>query len=211
MKKQIAGMVGILMATAAAGMDLEAPEMPIAIPEAGREAMAPPAPMPGAGMEMPEMPAPQAEHAWLQKFVGEWSAEVDLYKAPGQPPEKSMGSESVKAIGGFWILAENRGTFGDQPFTGIMTLGYSPAQKQYVATWVDSMTSQLWTYAGTVDEAGAVLTLEAEGPCPMKGGELARFKETIEFVDADHRVFTSAMEAEDGSWVTRMVIHYHRK
>ena len=198
MMKHIAGMVGMLMATAAFGLDMDAPEMPVP-------------PLPGAGMEMPMMLAPQMEHAWLQKFVGEWSAEVEMFKEPGQPPEMSQGTESVQAIGGFWILAEDKGTFMDKPFTGILTLGYSPEQKQYVATWVDSMASHLWTYAGSVDEMGSILTLEAEGPCPMKGGALSKFRETIEFMGDDHRVFTSAMQAEDGSWATLMVIHYQRK
>ena len=198
MRKLIAGMMGMLMALAAFGMDKEEAELPAPS-------------LPGAGTEVPQMPVPQAEHAWLQKFVGEWSAEVELFEEQGQPPEKSTGTESVRAIGGFWILAEDRGVFMDKPFTGILTLGYSPERKKYVATWVDSMVSHLWTYDGTVDETGNILTLEAEGPCPMKGGQMARFKETVEFLDADHRVFTSAMEAENSSWVTMMVIHYRRK
>jgi hypothetical protein len=198
MMKQIAGLVGILMATAAFGMDMEAPEMSVP-------------PVPGAAMEMPLMPGPQAEHAWLQKFVGEWEAEIEMFKEPGLPPEKSMGAESVRAVGGFWVVAEDSGVFMDKPFTGILTLGYSPEQKQYIATWVDSMASRLWTYAGTVDATGTVLTLEAEGPCPMKGGAPAKFRETIEFKSDDHRVFTSAIQADDDSWATMMVIHYRRK
>jgi hypothetical protein len=198
MLKKIAGMMGILVATAAFGVDMEAPEM-----------SAPP--LPGAGTNMPQLPEPQAEHAWLQKFVGEWEADIEMFKEPGQPPEKSTGTESVRPIGGFWILAEDKGVFMDKPFTGILTLGYNPERKKYVATWVDSMVSHLWTYDGTVDATGNLLTLEAEGPCPMKGGALAKFRETVEFQGDDHRVFTSAMQAEDGSWATMMVIHYHRK
>ena len=198
MRKQLAGWTVLLAATAALGMDMETPEMPA------------PA-LPGAGMDMPQMPGPHPEHAWLGKFVGEWTAEVAIFNVAGQPPEKSTGAESVRAVGGFWILAENTGTVMGQPFTGIMTLGYSPERQRYIGSWVDSMASHLWTYDGTVDDSGNRLTLEAEGPCPMKGGALANFRETVEFVDDDHRVFTSAMQAEDGSWDPKMVIHYHRK
>ena len=211
MMKHIAGMVGILMATAAAGLDMETPDMAAPTPETGMEALVVPELMPEPEMAAPVMPAPQAEHAWLQKFVGEWAAEIEMYKEPGQPPEKSVGTESVRAIGGFWIVAEDNATYMDQPFTGILTIGYSPEQQRYVATWVDSMTSYLWSYAGALDEASQILTLEAEGLCPTKPGQLSKFRETIEFLDDDHRVFTSAMQAEDGSWVTMLVIHYHRK
>ena len=52
------------------------------------------------------------------QMVGEWEAEVEMFKEPGKPPEKSWGTESVRASGGFWILAENKGTHMDKPFIG---------------------------------------------------------------------------------------------
>ena len=114
----------------------------------------------GAEPEMPKLPEPQQEHEWLMQLVGEWNAEVEMFKEPGMPPEKSQGTESVHAIGGFWTLGKNKGTHMDKPFTGILVLGYDPDKARYVGMWFDSMTSHLWTYEGTLDASGKILTLE---------------------------------------------------
>ena len=161
--------------------------------------------------EMPKMPPPQKEHAWLQQFVGEWESECEMFMEPGKPPTKSKGSESTRSIGGFWILADNKSSFMDMPFTGLMTLGYDPEKKKYVGTWVDSVNSYLWKYEGTVDAAGKTLTLETEGPCHNAPGKLSKFKEVVEFKSKDRKVFSSSMQGEDGKWVTMMTINYQRR
>jgi hypothetical protein len=109
--------------------------------------------------EMPEMPAPQQEHQWLQQFVGEWEYDGEIVMTPGEPPAKCAGTETVRSIGGFWIVAESTGTFMDESMTGVFTLGYSPDKDKYIGTWLSSMDSYLWSYEGTRDETGNVLTL----------------------------------------------------
>ncbi len=52
---------------------------------------------------------------------------------PGKPPEKAKGTESVRSLGGLWILAEGRGEMpGGGAMTTMMTLGYDPQKKR---TW----------------------------------------------------------------------------
>src|SRR5262245_21362522 len=150
----------------------------------------------------PKVPAPEKEHKWLQQFVGEWEAEGDAVPEPGKPPVKSKGTESVHTIGGFWIVAENKGTFMNTPLTAMLTLGYDPQKKKYLGTWIDSMTSYMWKYEGTVDAAGKILTLETEGPNPSAPGKMYKFKDVIEFKRKDHKVLTSSMQGEDGKWVS---------
>ena len=76
----------------------------------------------GAEPEMPKLPEPQQEQEWLMQLVGELNAEVEIFKEPGMPPEKSQGTETVHAIGGFWTMSKNKGTYMDKPFTGILVL-----------------------------------------------------------------------------------------
>ena len=73
------------------------------------------------------------------------------------------------------------------------------------------MSGTLWNYEGTVDSSGKKLTLETEGPCPMKGGKISRFKEVVEIKDKDHKVFTSSIQEDDGKWSTMVVVNSTRK
>jgi hypothetical protein len=155
-----------------------------------------------------EPPKPQKEHDWLRQIVGEFDTEAEIIGEAGQPPLKTRGRESSRLIGGFWMLSEHRGDVLGTPFTGVLTLGYSPENKCYVATWIDSLSSRLWTYRGSVDADGKILTLDTEGP--GQDGKPAKFRETIEIKDQDHKVYTSSVE-KDGKWVTFLKMQYSRR
>jgi len=152
---------------------------------------------------MPPMPEPTKEHKWLQQFVGEWESEAEVTMAPDQPATKSKGTDRVRNLGDFWIISEGTGEMPgmEKPMTWLMTLGYDPEKRKYVGTWVDSMNGYLWTYEGTVDASGKKLVLESEGPCPTRPG-MTRFRDITEFKGRNERVFTSAMQNDDGSWTT---------
>jgi hypothetical protein len=161
--------------------------------------------------EMPQMPPPVKEHEWLKKFVGEWDTSVEVYMEPGKPPMTCKGSETAKMIGGFWIIGEGKAEMMGMPMSSVITLGYDPAKKKYIGTWIDGMSSYLWQYEGTVDEAGNKLTLESTGPCPKTPGKLREFRETVEFKSPDHRIFTSSIKEDDGKWVMIVKGEYTRK
>ena len=163
-------------------------------------------------MECGPMAEPQKEHQWLQKLVGEWTSEADATMEPGKPPEKFQGAESVRSLGGLWILAEGRGEMpGGGAMTTLMTLGYDPQQQRYVGTFIGSMMTHLWVYEGTLDAAGKVLTLETEGPHMASEGKMAKYRDVIEFKGEDHRVLTSHLLGEDGKWQPFMTAHYRRR
>jgi hypothetical protein len=154
--------------------------------------------------EMPEMPKPQSEHKWLQQLAGEWASEMECTMEPGKPPMKNKMTEKARSIGGFWLVSEGSGEAMGTPFSSILTLGYDTEKKKFIGTWVDSMTSTIWNYEGTLAADGKTLTLNTEGPCPMQGGKVCKFKEVIVFQDKDHRTFTSSVQGEDGTWTTIM-------
>lgn len=160
--------------------------------------------------EAPEFPKPVEEHEWLQQLAGEWESDVTMFM-PGQEPIKSKGTEHVRKVGGFWIVGENRGDFMGQPFTGLLTLGFDAEKDQYVGSWVDSVSGFMWRYEGQLDKETNTLTLETQGPCPAGDGTVSNFKEVLQLKSKDHKVFTSSMQAEDGTWTTMMQIEYRRK
>lgn len=161
--------------------------------------------------DFPELPPPAKEHEWLKQFEGDWEQNTEIFIAPDQPSIKASGTETVRMLGGFWIVSEGSGDFGGQKFNSVLTLGFDPEKKKYVGTWVDSMSSMLWKYEGTVDETGKILTLETTGPCPKYPGKTAKFKEVTEFKDKDHRIFTSNVSVDDGPWEKMVVVESKRK
>jgi hypothetical protein len=155
---------------------------------------------------------PQQEHQWLQKLVGEWSYETEACMPGEQSPSKVQGSESVRSLGGLWILAEGRGEMpGGGHATTLMTLGYDPQKKRYVGTWVGSMMTYLWVYDGALDAAGRVLTLNAEGPSMAGDGTMAKYQDVIELVSDDQRILRARLPGDDGQWKDFMTAHYRRK
>ena len=154
---------------------------------------------------------PQKEHHWLQKLVGEWTFEGEAMMGPDQPPAKSTGTESVRSVGGLWVVAEGQGDMpGGGAATMMMTLGYDPQKQRYVGTWIGSMMTHLWVYDGALDAAERVLTLEAEGPSMAAEGQMAKYKDVIEFKSDDQRVLTSHVLGDDGQWTHFMTANYHR-
>jgi hypothetical protein len=160
--------------------------------------------------ETPQMPPPTKEHEWLQQFVGEWESEAEIFMEPGKASMKLKSKDVARMVGGFWVVAEGKGEMMGAPFSNMLTLGYDPDKKKYIGTWIDSMTSTLWKYEGTVDATGKILTLDTEGPCPMKGGQLSKFREVTEFKSKDHRVFTSSILGDDGKWTTLVSVNTRR-
>jgi hypothetical protein len=159
------------------------------------------------------MPAqPQVEHQWLQKLVGEWTYETEAMMGPEQPPVKSTGIETVRSLGGLWVLAEGQGEMpGCGMATTLMTLGYDPRKQRYVGTWIGSMMTYLWHYDGELDTGKTVLTLNADGPVMTGEDKLGKYQDVIEFKDDNHRVLTSHMLRDDGQWQHFMTAQYWRK
>ncbi|WP_199226768.1 DUF1579 domain-containing protein [Opitutus sp. ER46] len=153
---------------------------------------------------------PQKEHEWLHQLLGKWTYVSECSGEPGQPPQKFGGTETVKSLGGLWIVGEAEGEFPGGKSSMMITLGFDPKQDCFVGTFVASMMTHLWQYKGHLNAAGRVLTLDAEGPSFADPNKLARYQDIIEFRSPDHRVLSSQALGEDGHWTCFMTAHYHR-
>ena len=165
---------------------------------------------------MVEREAPElevlAQHRWLQQLVGNWVCTVDVAMPDGQKPPPAI--EKVRALGNTWIQGETQTEMpGMGQVTMQITLGFDPQKQRFVGTWVGSMMTHLWVYEGELDATGKVLTLNAEGPAMMGGGEnrTAKYQDTISLIDPNERTLTSQQQQPDGSWQKFMTAHYKRK
>ena len=154
---------------------------------------------------------PEKGHRWLQKLVGEWAYEGEATMEAGKPGEKFRGTESVQSLGGLWVQAAGKGEMpGGETALTVMTLGFNPQTKRYIGTWIGSMMTHLWLYDGELDAAERVLTLNAEGPDMANPGQMAKYRDEIEFLSDDHRVLTSHLLGRDGQWHGFMRADYRR-
>lgn len=149
---------------------------------------------------------PIAEHAWLQKLVGEWKVVTDMGEG-----RSSEGTESVKNLGGLWAFSEGHGQMPDgSPHDYYAGLGYDVSFKEYRGFFLAGMSSHLWKYVGALSEDGKTMTLDCEGPSFTKDGETAPYRDVIEFQDDDHRTLTSYGQDEKGEWMQFMKASYTR-
>lgn len=154
---------------------------------------------------------PLEQHRWLHKFVGEWTSKFEMTTAPDQPPSLTSGKETVRSLGGLWIVGESE---GEMPGGGIghaiLTIGFDPAKNRFVGSFIGSMMPQLWIYDGQLDDSGKRLVLDTVGPNFEQTGS-ARYQDVFEIVDDNHRVMTSQIETTSGEWRRFVTAHYYRK
>lgn len=150
------------------------------------------------------------QHRWLQQLIGDWTYESTV--ATGQDDSETYtGTDRVKALGDFWIIAEGAAEFPGQGMAHmVVTLGYDPRRKRFIGTFIHSMMSYLWHYDGELDGTRRVLTLESAGPSMSGAGATARYRDVIEIVDASQRLFSSYALDEDGKWQAFMQARYTR-
>ena len=156
-------------------------------------------------------PEPQREHAWLHRIVGEWTCEGEAVMGPDQPPTKWKATETVRSLGGLWVICEGVGEMpGGGESRSVMTLGYNPAKGRFAGSFVASMMTHMWVYDGELN--GDVLTLHTEGPSMAPGGAgTAKYKDIVEIKSDDERTLTSVMQGADGKWCQFMSAVYRRK
>lgn len=160
-----------------------------------------------AHSQEPFQPAqPTDSHKWLQQLIGDWETTARTEPAPGQPAFECQGKESTRAIGALWVVSQGEAASMGIAVESLFTLGYDPRTEKFVGTWVDSMFNHMWQYEGSLDESGRVLTLLTKGPSFTNPEATASYKEVLELKDADHKVFTSYMQLDNGEWLKLVTV-----
>jgi hypothetical protein len=153
---------------------------------------------------------PQDQHKWLHRMIGDWNCEGEAEMAPGQPPVTWKSTETVRSLGGVWVIGEGLGQTPDGGESkSVMTLGYDTAKQRFVGTFVANMMTNLWVYEGMLE--GNVLTLDTEGPRMDDSGAIAKYQDIVEIQSDNERTLTSRMQGPDGDWTTVMSMRYTRR
>jgi Protein of unknown function (DUF1579) len=152
---------------------------------------------------------PGDAHKKLDPLVGTFEAKVSMWMAPGAPPEVSTGtSVNAWALGGRFVEQHYTGTAMGQPFSGIGYSGYDNIRKQYVSTWIDTMSTAPMISTGSLE--GNVMNSTSSVDDPVSG-KPQKIKEKLTITDKDHHKLEMWSPAPDGKMFKMMEITYNRK
>jgi len=104
---------------------------------------------------------PGPAHKALESLAGDWNAEGKCWASPDGSPTTSKGVSKVHwVLGGRFLQEDFSGEYMGKSFRGMGLTGYDNLKKKYVSSWVDDMSTGLFTTEGTADAAGKVLPFE---------------------------------------------------
>jgi hypothetical protein len=149
-------------------------------------------------------------NAFLERLAGEWSVVSEATLGPGQPPVRNESRESARLLGGKWLVAEITRSVRDRTHSSILTLGHDDHQGHFIATYIDSMQRHMWSYTGTLDDTGTVLTLNTEGPILGDPSKVAKYRVIIESRADDFKLMRSKIFGPDGQWFEFSRTEYRR-
>ena len=102
-----------------------------------------------------ELATPNENHAFLERFSGEW---VTSSTVMGLPQEEGKASYNMIFSGRF-LNGDLSGTFAKVPYIGRVTIGYDNYKHKYVATFLDDLGTSIRTAEGMLDRTGNILSL----------------------------------------------------
>jgi hypothetical protein len=117
---------------------------------------------------------PGAQHEHLAKYVGSWQAEGKMWMDPsGEPTTMSSTAEYRMIMDGRFLEEIITSDLMGQPFYGRGIYGYNNLTGEVQAVWIDNMSTGIYSYVGTINEAGDEIVLVGSytDPVTMERGE----------------------------------------
>jgi len=155
---------------------------------------------------------PGEHHAYLKPMTGRWDQVVKMRWVPDVPMTEHKGTcENKWILGGRFLMQEIEGELmGDQPFEGLGFVGYDNYKKKYVAMWIDTMSTMMFTMEGRYSQSEKVFTFTGEYDDAMTGKK-KKSRSVTRFIDNDKYVEEMFMDGPDGKEFKMMEITYWRK
>lgn len=152
------------------------------------------------------------ETSWLQQLLGDWTYEFSTAANSEVPGATATGTEKVWAVGGTWIVAENKGNGSDgNPTHSVVTLGFDSARGRFQGVHAGTMAPVLFHFDGELGEKGKALLLMTEGPALSDDRATDKYRDILRMNDANHREQVSQVLDEHGNWLEFMSTRYTRK
>jgi hypothetical protein len=148
---------------------------------------------PLVGQQM-ELPKPGPELDVFQPDVGTWDVEIKAWGDDGKPVVTN-GKETNRMLGGFWLLTDFQGSMLGFDFQGHGMYSYDAEKKQYVGSWVDSLSASKMDMIGTYNKEKNTMTYE--GMAPGADGTPAKHILNTKYKEDGTRMMTMHLKAGD--------------
>ncbi len=162
----------------------------------------------GGGFQLPAWTQKGPQHEGMQKSVGTWDVATKMWM-PGQPPmEGKDKTTSSLLFDGRFIESKYEGSMMGVPFTGRLLLGFDQVDKEWVAVWIDSMSTYVSVSRGP--EVDGVITFKTNDP-DWTTGKKKPAEMVMKWTSDDQYVLTFQEKGEDGAMRTTMEFTYTRQ
>ncbi len=142
---------------------------------------------------------PGAEHGWLASMTGKYTVTIKMWADPSAEPQLSTASgERKMMLGGRYLVEKYDGQMMDQPFESMGITAYDNVEQQYVAAWMNTHGTGIFTMTGNFDADGKVLTMWGESMDPYTK-KSRKMKSIMTIVSDTEEVSEMYMMRDDGS------------
>ncbi len=157
-----------------------------------------------------KLATPGEPHKQFASLAGNWTTQSKEWMEPGKPPMESTGSVEMKMLlDGRFLQQEFSGNMMGQPYSGVGITAYDNLRKRYISTWMDTMSTGIFTMEGTASEDGKTITLKGQHAEP--GGGQMTHRAVWKLVDNNTQTFDMYGAHKGGKETKMMEIVYTRK
>ncbi len=157
-----------------------------------------------------KLATPREPHKLLANMAGTWKITTKSWMDPNQPPEETTGTcKQTMLMEGCFLQQECTGTMMGQAFNGMGVTGYDNHTKKYVATWMDSMGTGIYSSKGRPGDDGKTITMESLYDDPMAGP--MKLRAVTKIIDPNTEIFEMYGTDKSGQEMKMMEIRYSRK
>ena len=154
---------------------------------------------------------PGEEHERLASLEGEWTVSGRFWSEPGAEPITATHESRMRmALGKRYLIEDLVGDFWGEEFRGIGITAFDNIEEQYIATWVDNMSTGILVLRGRYDPAldAVVMTGEYTDPVTRRAKSLR----SVEQIREDGtRTYEHWELMDDGTEFKVMELVYRRK
>jgi len=138
-----------------------------------------------------EAATPGEPHRVLDQFVGKWDVSTRMWlEGPAKPPTEAKASAEIKWIlDGRYLQEDATSQMMGMPHKSVGVTGYDNIRKKYVISYIDNMSTAIFTGEGTLDESGKVMTLFGKFDEPMTGERDKVIKFVTRLIGPDKHIF----------------------